>query len=122
MILDFFLKLLNITEALEHYFEKRSAFIACVIVLALFLAVAAGRMGLIYDVTSESEHINHLEVSILSCDGEGGCIVREIGAMSDAGEFEARRQFIQPVQYHHSDPYLIIPDRVQMRIARVDLW
>lgn len=72
-------------------------------------------------MTSISEHINHLEVSILRRNGEGGCIVREIGTVSDAGEFEAGRQFIQLVQYHYGDPHLIIPDRVQMRIARVDL-
>lgn len=78
-------------------------------------------MGLVDDVTSVSEHINHLEVSILRRDSEGGCVVREVGAVSDSGVFEAGCQFIQLVQYHHGDPYLIIPDRVQMCVARVGL-
>lgn len=78
-------------------------------------------MGFLQNVTSESEHINHLEVSVLRRDGDGDRVVREIGAVSDTGVFEARCQFIQLVQYQYGDPHLIIPDRVQMRVTRIDV-
>lgn len=78
-------------------------------------------MRLLQDVTSESEHIDDLEVSALRRHGEGGRVVRKIGAVSDAGVLESGRQFVQLVQYHHGDPPLIISDRVQMRVAGIDL-
>lgn len=91
-------------------------------ILANFVTIATRRMRLLQNVMPEPEHINDLKVSILRRHGERGCIVWKIGAVSDAGIFQPRRQFIQLVQYQYGDPGLIISDCVQMRITRIDIW
>lgn len=103
----------------DIFFEK---YPACIVVLAYFFAVTTRRMRFFEEVASVSEHIDHLEVSTLRRNGEGSCVVREIGTVSDTGVFEAGSQFIQLVQYHYGDPHLVVPDRVQMCVARVDFW
>lgn len=79
-------------------------------------------MRFLQNVTSESEYIDHLETTVLCRYRERCCVIRKIWAVSDTGVFEARRQFIQLIQYQHGDPHLIISDCMQMRVARVDIW
>lgn len=92
------------------------------IVLANLFAVATRWMRFLQNVPSESEYINHLEMPALCRHRERRCIVRKIWTVSDTGEFEARCQFIQLIQYQHGNSRLIISDCMQMRVARIDIW